>query len=188
VSEKSLKDYQDKRDFNQTREPMDNKNASYDQPIFVIQKHDAQNLHYDFRIQSKGVLKSWAIPKGPSTDPSIKRLAIETEDHPLDYADFEGVIPEGNYGGGKVIIWDKGPYENHSNKNGNSLSVDQAYDKGHLSIWLKGEKLVGGYELVHMHDDQWLFIKSDDSEADARRKPTHTEPESVVSGKEVKDL
>jgi len=188
MSEKKLKQYKEKRNFKQTSEPKGKANFDYDQAIFVIHKHDAQNLHYDFRIESNGVLKSWAVPKGPSTDPSVKRLAIETEDHPMDYADFEGHIPQGNYGAGQVIIWDKGTYENHSKKEEEVLSIKDAYDSGHISIWLKGEKLKGGYELVHMHDDQWLLIKTDDSEADARRKPTKTQAKSVISDQSIEDI
>jgi DNA ligase D-like protein (predicted 3'-phosphoesterase) len=188
MSKNKLEQYKEKRNFNQTKEPKEKANSKYDKSIFVIQKHDAQKLHYDFRIESNGVLKSWALPKGPSTDPSVKRLAIETEDHPMDYADFEGHIPQGNYGAGQVIIWDKGTYENHSKKEEKVLSIKDAYDKGHISIWLKGEKLKGGYELVHMHDDQWLLIKTDDSEVDARRKPTKTQTKSVISDQSIEDI
>jgi len=115
--------YNEKRDFRKTDEPKGYKdNSSGSEPIFVIQKHDATHLHYDFRIEIDGALKSWSVPKGPSTDPSEKQMAIPTEDHPLEYADFEGVIPENNYGGGTVMIWDKGTFKNiKKNKDGKSM-------------------------------------------------------------------
>ena len=115
MSDKSkdfLKEYHKKRDFDRTAEPFGGDRRKSDGRIFVVHKHDASNLHYDFRIEIDGVLKSWAVPKGPSTDPSDKRMAIQTEDHPLEYADFEGVIPEDQYGGGTVMVWDAGTYRN----------------------------------------------------------------------------
>src|SRR6056297_1937199 len=146
---KKLKYYHQKRDFEQTSEPKESsKNASGEKPIFVIQKHDASNLHYDFRLQVGDVLKSWAVPKGASTHPSEKRLALETEDHPLDYADFEGIIPEGQYGAGVVIVWDTGTYENTSEKKGEKLSMEEAVEKGHITVTLHGAKLTGGYALI----------------------------------------
>ncbi|WP_422486556.1 DNA polymerase ligase N-terminal domain-containing protein [Gudongella sp. DL1XJH-153] len=112
--EKKLEKYYSKRDIDKSPEPKGEKDISENEPIFVIQKHDASNLHYDFRLEVGGVLKSWTIPKGPSTDPEDKRLAIPTEDHPIDYVNFEGVIPEESYGAGEVIVWDTGKYENTS--------------------------------------------------------------------------
>src|ERR1700704_3601350 len=127
-------------------------------PIFVIQKHAARTLHYDLRLEVGGVLKSWAVPKGPSTDPREKRLAVEVEDHPLDYADFEGVIGEGNYGAGAVIVWDAGTYRNLDPER----SMAEAIDAGHVKVWLEGEKLRGGWTLQRTQrgrKPQWLLIK-----------------------------
>jgi len=189
---KNLKDYHQKRDFDQTSEPKESlKKPSGENPIFVIQKHDASNLHYDFRLQVGDVLKSWAVPKGPSTDPSEKRLALETEDHPLDYADFEGVIPEGQYGAGVVIVWDTGTYENTSEKKGEELTMEEALEKGHITVTLQGKKLKGGYALIRTQggeNPKWLLMKKKDDAADARRNPVSTEPKSVISGKIIANL
>lgn len=185
-----LKKYNEKRNFDKTKEPKGKSKKGKDN-IFVIQKHDATNLHYDLRLEIDGVLKSWAVPKGPSTDPSVRRLAIPTEDHPIDYADFEGNIPEDSYGGGTVIVWDKGTYKNTSEKNNEKLSPSQAIEKGHITFELKGKKLKGGYSLFRTSkgdDERWLLVKMKDDEADARRNPTSTEPESVISGKTIEDM
>lgn len=158
-------------------------------PLFVIQKHRATTLHYDFRLEVDGVLKSWVVPKGPSTDPGEKRLAIMTDDHPVEYAGFEGTIPDGEYGAGTVIVWDKGTYSNL--KEGNSPSVSDGIVNGHIAFRLEGQKLKGGYSLTRFGGDegkQWLLVKMDDEEADARRNPVSTEPESVLSGQTVEDL
>ncbi|MFW5842121.1 MAG: DNA polymerase ligase N-terminal domain-containing protein [Bacillota bacterium] len=187
MSEK-LKSYNDKRNFKKTHEPKGKKTSSNNNPIFVIQKHDASNLHYDFRLEDDGVLKSWAIPKGPSTNPKETRLAIETEDHPLDYHDFEGHIPESEYGGGNVIVWDHGTYEHVTEKDDKAISFEKAYEKGHINVILHGEKLTGGFTLIHTNDDKWLLKKIKDDAADARRKPTKTEPTSVISGKTIEDI
>ncbi len=183
--------YEQKRDFSKTPEPKGGSGKPHDRPIFVIQKHDASSLHYDFRIEADGVLKSWAVPKGPSTDPREKRLAVPTEDHPLDYADFEGCIPEGAYGAGTVLIWDRGTYRNITEKDGRIQPVDKALKAGHLLIELKGEKLRGGYALQRTgsgDDARWLLIKMDDDAADARRNPTSTEPNSVASGRSLEEI
>jgi DNA ligase D-like protein (predicted 3'-phosphoesterase) len=196
MSNPSLEKYKQKRDFRKTSEPSgDELNFDWAEegPIFVIQKHDASNLHYDFRIEVDGVLKSWAVPKGPSTDPSVKRMAIPTEDHPLAYADFEGVIPEGEYGGGTVMVWDRGSYRNlkEDKDGGNSKSVAEQVKGGHATIWLEGEKLTGGYALIRTEegeDERWLLIKMADDEADARRNPTSTEPDSVKTGRSMDEI
>jgi DNA ligase D-like protein (predicted 3'-phosphoesterase) len=155
-------------------------------PRFVIQEHDASSHHYDFRLEVGGALKSWAVPKGPSTDPREKRLALPTDDHPLDYADFEGVIPEGEYGAGTVLVWDTGPYENATESDGEEVPLDKALEDGHAVVRLHGKKLQGGYILQRTSggkDEKWLLIKADDDEADARRNPVSTEPKSVSSGR-----
>ena len=184
-----LSDYKQKRDFRKTGEPADDGDPGHwvdQRPIFVIQKHDASSLHYDFRLEVDGVLKSWAVPKGPSTDPDEKRLAIPTEDHPLEYADFEGTIPEDAYGGGTVLIWDRGSYANLKEEEDNkeAASVAEQIANGHVTIRLQGRKISGGYALVRTdqgEDERWLLIKMDDDQADARRNPTSTEPASVKS-------
>ncbi|MDX1706165.1 DNA polymerase ligase N-terminal domain-containing protein [Pseudidiomarina sp.] len=188
--DKVPEDYQKKRDFDKTSEPS-NGDVSFDwadeRPIFVIQKHDASSLHYDFRIEVDGTLKSWAVPKGPSTDPGDKRLAVPTEDHPLDYADFEGVIPKDEYGGGTVMIWDRGCYRNLKD----DKSVADQLDDGHATIWLEGEKICGGYALIHTDsgdDERWLLVKIDDEKADARRNPVSTEKTSVESDRSLKEI
>jgi DNA ligase D-like protein (predicted 3'-phosphoesterase) len=187
-----LSDYRKKRDLGESPEPSGASSSSGDEPVFVIQKHDASNLHYDLRLEVDGVLKSWAVPKGPSTDPDDKRLALPTEDHPLDYADFEGVIPEDQYGGGTVLLWDRGPYRNlRAEKDDDGASMAEALDQGKVEVWLEGSKIRGGYALVRTgggDDSRWLLIKMDDDEADARRKPTSTEPESVASGRDLDEI
>jgi len=193
-SKKNLESYKKKRNFRKTPEPGGGK-ARFDwadkRPIFVIQKHDASTLHYDFRIEVEGVLKSWAVPKGPSTDPSEKRLAVPTGDHPLDYADFEGVIPEGEYGAGAVMVWDRGSYGNLKDQDEEKKSVAEQIKDGHVTIWIEGEKISGGYALIRTgkgKNVRWLLIKMDDDHADARRNPTSTEPKSVKSGRTLKEI
>ncbi|MBF4507877.1 DNA ligase D [Flavobacterium sp. JLP] len=164
----SLSKYNQKRDFKQTLEPKGKIGKSAHELIFVVQKHAASHLHYDFRLEMNGVLKSWAVPKGPSLDPDMKRLAMMVEDHPYSYKDFEGTIPEGNYGAGNVIVWDNGTYlpdepTEHPEK---KLLAD--LKKGHLSFILKGEKLKGEFSLVKLKGKQenaWLLIKKNDKHA-----------------------
>ncbi len=153
----SLKDYEKKRDLKKSPEPeAKKKKSAKSKLIFVVQKHEASHLHYDFRLEMGGVLKSWAIPKGPSLDPEVKRLAILVEDHPYDYKDFEGVISEG-YGAGTVMVWDTGHYE----------LVDGSIQEGKLTFILDGEKLKGHFSLVKFKnrdkDNEWLFFKNRDA-------------------------
>src|SRR5699024_3189445 len=161
--------------------------------IFVIQKHAATNLHYDFRLLVDGVLKSWAVPKGPSTDPDVKRLAIRTEDHPIEYADFEGIIPENQYGGGTVMVWDSGTFStDKKDENNKEISMAKQLENGHCTFNLKGHKLKGGYVLLRMKKEkdkeQWLLKKVKDKYADARRKPTKTENKSVLTNRTMKEI
>ncbi|XKE45938.1 DNA ligase [Halomonas organivorans] len=190
-SDDKLSRYRRKRDARRTREPMGDeprRDRDDDRPIFVIQQHDASTLHYDFRLEVEGVLKSWAVPKGPSTDPRVKRLAIPTEDHPLAYADFEGVIPEGQYGAGTVLVWDLG---HHRPLGDDDAPIAEQLADGHATFWLEGEKLHGGYALIHTRLEKgkdWLLVKMDDEAADARRNPVSTEPESVATGRTLEEI
>lgn len=188
-----LADYRRKRDFEATPEPEGDGTRDGEPPLFVVQEHRSSSHHFDLRFEADGALKSWAVPKGPSTDPRDKRLAVRTEDHPLDYADFEGAIPEDQYGGGTVIVWDLGPYRNlTTDDEGAVVPVEAAIEDGHLRVWVEGEKLRGGYSLVHARiggdDDNWLLVKADDDEADARRNPVSTEPRSVLTGRTLDDV
>ncbi len=167
---------------------MGGRKRSDHRPLFVVQKHAATTLHYDFRLEVGGVLKSWAVPKGPSTDPRDKRLAMAVEDHSLDYADFEGVIGSGQYGAGAVIVWDTGSFRNLTERDGQQVPLDQALADGHAVVELEGEKLRGGYALTRVGGDRrerWLLVKTRDGSADARRDPVSTQPESVLSGRTV---
>jgi DNA ligase D-like protein (predicted 3'-phosphoesterase) len=189
---RSLKEYRKKRDFDRTPEPKGQEGISKEDRIFVIQKHDATTLHYDFRLEIDGVLVSWAVPKGPSTDPRERRLAIPTEDHPLEYADFEGTIPEGEYGGGTVIVWDRGIYRNLREREGDdSLSMAESLNDGKVEVWLEGTKLQGGFTLIRTgfgKGNGWLLIKMNDDKADANRNPVSTEPDSAITGRSLEQV
>lgn len=191
MSDDALAEYLARRDLDVSGEPGGGEPG--DRPRFVIQRHDASSLHFDVRLEVDGVLKSWAVPKGPSTDPRDKRLAAPTEDHPLDYADFEGRIPAREYGGGTVIVWDTGPYQNiTTDGDGALVPMADALEAGHVKVWLLGQKIHGGYALTRTRlgddDDQWLLVKVDDAGADRRRKPTTTDLRSVLSGRTNEDL
>jgi DNA ligase D-like protein (predicted 3'-phosphoesterase) len=189
MAQDPLRSYREKRDFALTPEPVSSaaarEKASGEQ-IFVVQKHDARNLHYDFRLEVDGVLKSWAVPKGPSTDPKEKRLAIMTEDHPLGYSKFEGVIPEGQYGAGTVIVWDIGPYRNMTEKDGRAVPMVEALEKGHVSVWLEGKKIKGGYALTRTRMG-WILVKMKDKEAKSS-DILKAEPKSVLSGRTLEEI
>jgi DNA ligase D-like protein (predicted 3'-phosphoesterase) len=189
----SLAKYRAKRDFRRTPEPPARAGRRRKQPRFVIQQHDATAMHYDFRLEADGVLKSWAVPKGPSTNPRDKRLAVPTEDHPISYGTFEGVIPEGEYGAGPVIVWDTGTYRNLTEQDGSEVPVAEAIRRGHVKFWLDGHKLKGGFALTRTPigrdgREKWLLVKLKDEMADARRNPVSTQPESVLSGRTIDDL
>ncbi len=142
-----MKSYQEKRDFNKTTEPLWRKVKGEGQRRFVVQKHQSTHLHYDFRLEIDGVLRSWAIPKGPPLEPAVRRLAVQVEDHPIDYIDFTGIIPKGEYGAGSVEIWDKGKF----NLEKESANI--------LEFSLRGKKLSGSYALIHTDDKNWLLIR-----------------------------
>lgn len=185
-----LAKYRKMRDFSGTPEPSGGTPNKRGLPIFVIQKHRASRLHYDFRLEMEGVLKSWAVPKGPSYDPSVKRLAMMTEDHPYDYASFEGQIPEGNYGAGNVIIWDHGEWE--------LVEPDDpiaGVTGGNLAFRLYGKKMFGEWALVRIrgkgtteHGNEWLLLKHRDELASEKVDVTEVAPRSVVSNLLVEEI
>jgi bifunctional non-homologous end joining protein LigD len=170
-----LAEYNRKRRFDVTPEPAGKVGRGKKTELeFVIQKHRASRLHYDFRLEHDGVMLSWAVPKGPSVDPSVKRFAMQTEDHPIEYNQFEGVIPEGEYGGGTVMIWDRGTWEPEVE------DVDRALEKGDLKFNLNGKKLRGSWVMVRMRERQWLLIKHRDKYASSD-DVTIAKPRSAVS-------
>ena len=189
----SLALYKKKRVFSRTPEPEGKKKSSKEALRFVVQKHAASHLHYDFRLEMRGVLKSWAVPKGPSLNPADKRLAMMVEDHPFDYRTFEGIIPEGNYGAGTVMVWDEGTYESLNaeglSKGEQEKIVYSELKKGDLKIVLHGKKLKGAYALVKLKnnsDNSWLLIKKDDkyaAESDITKKD-----KSVVTGRTLEQI
>jgi len=188
----TLKKYKEKRDFTKTAEPKAGKSTDKDKLIFVIQKHAASHLHYDFRLEMEGVLKSWAVPKGPSTDPAVKRLAMKVEDHPYDYRTFEGIIPKGEYGGGTVIVWDAGTYEpieGFQSKKEQEKHLLKQLKAGSLKVRLQGEKLQGEFALVKtqgMAENSWLLIKHKDEYAS--KKDITKNEKSVQSGKTLEEV
>jgi DNA ligase D-like protein (predicted 3'-phosphoesterase) len=166
----SLDAYRRKRDFDQTSEPAGGGQASGGEPIYVIQRHDASTLHCDVRLEVDGVLKSWAVPKGPPERTGERRLAVPTEDHPMAYADFAGRIPKGQYGAGKVEIWDRGTYRNLRAIGDESLSMAEALEEGKVEVYLQGDKLDGPYALIRVATDEneeprWLMLKMKAQEA-----------------------
>jgi bifunctional non-homologous end joining protein LigD len=184
----SLSRYAQKRDFERTPEPAGKKLPGQGRALrFVIQKHHASRLHYDFRLEADGVLKSWAVPKGPSLNPTDRRLAMQVEDHPYDYRDFEGVIPAGNYGAGEVIVWDRGTY-----KLAEGTDAAAEIGRGKIKFILKGKKLTGMFTLVRMRgrnseENAWLLVKDNDSGADPDWN-AEDHAESVKSGKTLDDI
>jgi bifunctional non-homologous end joining protein LigD len=184
----SLTKYNQKRNFSETSEPKASRKSSGSKLIFVIQRHKASRLHYDFRLEMDGALKSWAVPKGPSLNPADKRLAMMVEDHPLDYAGFSGVIPEGNYGAGIVEIWDKGTYEyiEEVAANQQEKMLLSSLEKGSLKFILHGKKLKGEFALVKLknaEDNAWLLIKHRDKYAvsEVYNSEDHTNKTSPIN-------
>lgn len=193
-SRNGLTAYRGKRHFDRTREPKGEQTPSGGEPCFVVQIHDASTLHFDFRLEVDGVLKSWSVPKGPSTDPHDKRLAMPTEDHPLEYREFEGVIPAGEYGAGTVIVWDEGSYHPlTSHKKGRVGSFSESLEAGRASFWLDGSKLHGGYALTRFRSgegpgkrESWLLVKENDDRAGRGGTPDARRARSVRSGRTLK--
>lgn len=181
----TLKKYHEKRDFKRTPEPYGKSNVQ-SKSLYLIQKHDASHLHYDLRLQIDGVLKSWAVPKGPSLDPNVKRLAVHVEDHPIEYGSFEGIIPEGEYGGGTVMLWDKGQWQCQD------ADAEKAYEKGNMTFLLKGKKLHGLWKLVRIKSTpkNWLLIKISDEYAKPESKYdiTKKEPLSVQTQRSMNEI
>jgi bifunctional non-homologous end joining protein LigD len=186
----ALKKYREKRNFKVTKEPRGKTNPSgraEHRLLYVIQKHRASHLHYDFRLELNGVLLSWAVPKGPSLDPSVKRLAMQVEDHPIEYGGFEGVIPEGEYGGGTVMVWDTGTWAPEA------VDPDTTLKNGELKFTLNGKKLRGSWALVRTRgygsraDKSWLLMKHRDKYA-STEDITLAEPRSVVSKHLLADI
>ncbi|HET8568815.1 MAG TPA: DNA polymerase ligase N-terminal domain-containing protein [Candidatus Limnocylindria bacterium] len=171
----SLRDYVRKRRFDVTPEPRGRERKRHG-GLYVIQKHRASHLHYDFRLEAEGVLRSWSVPKGPSTDPAVRRLAMEVEDHPVEYGSFEGTIPEGEYGGGTVMLWDTGTYELEDGTEWRS-----AYRTGRIRFTLNGKKLKGTWSLARMRGRQWLLHKSKGDRYASTDDITLAKPRSVVS-------
>jgi bifunctional non-homologous end joining protein LigD len=190
----SLVEYRRKRNFIETPEPRGRVRAGsrHRTRIFVVQKHDASRLHYDFRLEIDHVLASWAVPKGPSMNPTEKRLAVRTEDHPLDYADFEGVIPKGQYGAGTVMVWDTGPYESKDH-----VSLEKQLARGRIDVQLDGSKLRGGFTLLktaapsadRRQTNKWLLIKHRDEHADPSwRIEAPALSRSVLTGRTMNEI
>ncbi len=187
AGEKSLVEYRRKRDFARTREPAGGGRRRAARLAFVIQKHLASHLHFDLRLEVDGVMKSWAVPKGPSRDPSVKRLAMQVEDHPIAYNAFEGTIPKGEYGGGTVMIWDRGTY---TSPDGDEDAIRQALERGALKFTLEGERLHGTWTLVKLRGRgrQWLLIKHADEFVVGDDTLASEDVQSVVSGRQMDEI
>ena len=187
-----LEAYRKKRNFRQTPEPSGKKRPSHGKAIFLVQKHDASRLHYDFRLAIEGVLVSWALPKGPTMDPAVRRLAARTEDHPIEYADFEGTIPQGEYGGGTVMLWDRGTYETEDD-----LTPAQQLTRGEIKFTLQGKKLRGAFVLIHTGRSaakprdrgRWLLLKRRDEAAVPSWNPEDPKlGRSILTGRTMDEI
>lgn len=190
--------YHGRRDFSRTREPEGKGRAERSrgaQLSYVVQIHDARSMHFDFRLEADGVLKSFAVPKGPSDDPHDRRFATPTEDHPLEYREFEGVIPHGEYGGGTVIVWDEGTYRNLStDRAGHEVPLAGALEQGHASFELDGRKLHGAYSLTRIRTAQdegreaWLLVKHADDRARSTGTPDPRRARSARTGRTLRQV
>jgi bifunctional non-homologous end joining protein LigD len=190
-----LAEYRRKRDFSRTREPTGGTRKKSPRLAYVIQKHAASRLHYDLRLELEGVMKSWAVPKGPSLDPAVKRLAIHVEDHPIEYNQFEGTIPAGEYGGGTVMIWDYGTYTAAKDEEDPEAALRAGYRKGDFKFVLKGKRLKGSWVLVRTkgrgersRQGQWLLIKHRDEAADPDIDPTEAYQTSARTGRTMDEI
>jgi bifunctional non-homologous end joining protein LigD len=190
-SSSTLGEYRRKRDFTKTAEPEGGRVRAAKKRAFVIQKHDASHLHYDLRLEHDGIMKSWAVPKGPSLDPSVKRLAMEVEDHPIEYNKFEGTIPKGEYGGGTVMLWDRGTYRYGGSDPDPEGGLQRGYEKGDLKFVLDGKRLKGSWVLVRMRrpgKPQWLLIKHRDEHAVPGSDVTAEHQTSVATGRTMEEI
>lgn len=193
MSKDALKVYRKRRNLKISPEPYGSvKKRSSKKLRFVIQKHAARALHYDVRLEIDGVLVSWAVPKGPSLNPAIKRLAVRTDDHPMEYAKFEGVIPKGAYGAGTVMVWDIGKYRNiKEDDDGELMPMHECLKKGRIEVFLEGEKLEGAYALVRTQlgeGKDWLMVKMRDEYANARRNPVSTQNKSALTDRTMAEI
>jgi bifunctional non-homologous end joining protein LigD len=189
-----LAEYRQKRDFTRTAEPRGGRRKAASKLAYVIQKHAASHLHFDLRLELDGVMKSWAVPKGPSLDPAVKRLAMEVEDHPIEYNKFEGTIPQGEYGGGTVMLWDRGTYTYGGSDDVDPLAaLRQGYAKGDFKIELRGKRLHGSWVLVRTRRGdprraQWLLIKHRDEAAEPGSDVVEEYQTSVATGRTMDEI
>ena len=188
----ALAEYRRKRDFTRTREPAGGRLRAGKQLAFVIQKHAASHLHFDLRLELDGVMKSWAVPKGPSLDPTVKRLAMQVEDHPIEYNKFGGTIPEGEYGGGTVMLWDRGTYTAPGDDPDPEATLRRGYEKGDFKFELHGKRLQGSWVLVRIRRDeerrQWLLIKHRDEYAEEGSDIVAEVQTSVATGRTMEEI
>ncbi|HYC33307.1 MAG TPA: DNA polymerase ligase N-terminal domain-containing protein [Gemmatimonadales bacterium] len=192
-TEGKLAEYRRKRDFRRTAEPRGGRARRTKRLAFVIQKHAASHLHFDLRLELDGVMKSWAVPKGPSLDPSVKRLAMQVEDHPMEYNTFEGTIPAGEYGGGTVMVWDRGTYGYGGDDPDPVEGLRKGYAKGDFKFVLSGKRLRGSWTLVRMRrgdpkKPQWLLIKHRDDYAEEGSDVAADNPTSVATGRTMEEI
>jgi bifunctional non-homologous end joining protein LigD len=189
-----LGEYRRKRDFSQTAEPRGGRRKAASKLAYVIQKHAASRLHFDLRLELDGVMKSWAVPKGPSLDPAVKRLAMQVEDHPIEYNRFEGTIPQGEYGGGSVMIWDRGTYTYGGDQEDDPVEgLRRGYAKGDFKFVLYGERLAGSWVLVRTRrgdarKPQWLLIKHRDEAAEPGTEVVEEYQSSVTTGRTMDEI